>query len=104
MKKATIGAGSSPALKPNRLFDLPKLADVRKRFEIPAFDLPAIKTGCVNCKKTLKTETDYCQSVEVCKVCLSVYSAIDRALNRHAEAKATAAKRAAFLQKVEGFK
>ena len=106
MTKATIGAGELPALNKSRLFQLPKLADVRKQAEKPNIDPPNFELkpvpvpGCVNCKKQLTHEPEFSQCVKVCRECLKVYSVVTDALNRHSEQKAIAAKRNGFVQKL----
>lgn len=96
----TRGAQNAPHTKQSeRLSKLPKLAELR----IPKFELTSeISANCGNCGKTLHFERDYFQEIQICEKCLSIYSAVESFLNRRAEKKAIAARKAKYIEKFNG--
>lgn len=96
-KAAGNPAADNRTFTPNpRLFRLPKLPT-------RASAVVANKSAsmvCVNCRKVLKTESEFSQNLRVCAECLAVYSLIDRAINHRAEEKIRAAKFREFAAKM----
>lgn len=94
--------GSNPAANRNqaeraRLFRLPTLPPRASQYETSQVTTPA---ACVNCRKSLKNESQFSQDAKVCATCLRVYALIDLALNRRNEEKIRAARLKEFSAKL----
>ena len=59
-------------LEATKLSRLPQ----RKPFTLEGITFPKPKIVCVNCKTGLANETDYLQSIRVCRTCLGIYAVI----------------------------
>lgn len=94
--------GSNPAANRNqaeraRLFRLPTLPPRALQYETSQVTTPA---ACVNCRKSLKNESEFAERVKVCAACLQTFAVIEAALNTSAEQKVRAAKLKEFSAKL----
>ncbi len=70
-------------LESTKLSRLPQ----RKPFTLEGITFPKSKIVCVNCKTGLTNETDYLQSIQVCRKCLGVYATVLGAIEAAEERK-----------------
>ena len=75
----TEGADSRAPYSTRRdLLEATKLSGLPQRtpFTLEGITSPKPKIVCVNCKTGLANETDYLQSIRVCRKCLGIYAVI----------------------------